>query len=84
MLSKLIWRIEIILRITGNPLSYLVGGWTNASEKYDFVYWDDYSIPKSYGKISQSCSKAPTSYGGQLSLCQRSPKANHCFMGSLL
>ena len=28
----------------------LVGGWTNPSEKYEFVNWDD-EIPKINGKI---------------------------------
>ena len=41
----------------------LVGGF-NPSEKYEFVSWDDYSrLFPIYGKIIQSCSKAPTSIG---------------------
>ena len=34
---------------------WLVGGWLNPSEKYEFVNWDD-DIPNISGKMSQSCS----------------------------
>ena len=37
----------------------LVGGF-NPVEKYEFVNWDDYCIPKSNGKIIQSCSRKTT------------------------
>ena len=35
---------------------HLVGGF-EPSEKYEFVNWDDDSIPNSHGKIIQSCSR---------------------------
>ena len=34
---------------------YLVGGF-NPSEKYEFISWDDYSVPNVSGKIIQSYS----------------------------
>ena len=40
--------------------SLLVGGWTNPSEKYEFVNWDD-DIPNIWK--NKKCSKPPSSLG---------------------